>query len=125
MFRPEDRNIYTSGSICEHHAVRVIRLKIADLYDFEGKPPASNSDADAVSALALKQFSFLPQPLTFLVEGDNVSISFPAPAGGGASSNAVTGGTNQMLIGLVARNCSGATRSTESGRMNTAEINAD
>jgi tetratricopeptide (TPR) repeat protein len=56
---------------------RRARLKIADLYDFEGKPPASNSDADAVSALALKQFSFLPQPLTVLVEGDNVSISFP------------------------------------------------
>lgn len=57
--------------------MRVIRLKIADLYDFEGKPPASNPDADTVSALALKQFTFLPQPLIVLVEGDNVSLSFP------------------------------------------------
>ena len=55
----------------------VIRLKIADLYDFEGTPPVSKPEADAVTALALKQFAFLPQPLTVLVEGDNVSLSFP------------------------------------------------
>jgi Tfp pilus assembly protein PilF len=57
--------------------VRVIRLKVADLYDFEGKTPVSKPDSDAVSALAVKQFSFLPKPLTVLVEGENVSISFP------------------------------------------------
>lgn len=57
--------------------MRVIQLKVADLYDFEGRTPDSNPDSDAISALAIKQFSFLPKPLTVLVEGDNVSISFP------------------------------------------------
>jgi len=57
--------------------VRVIQLKVAELYGFEGKKPDSKPDADAISALAIKQFSFLPKPLTVLVEGDNVSISFP------------------------------------------------
>lgn len=57
--------------------VRVIRLKVADLYDFDGQTPVSNPEPDAITALALKQFSFLPQPLTVLVEGDNVSLSFP------------------------------------------------
>ena len=71
------RKIYTLHRICETPSVSVIRLKIADLYDFEGTPPVSKPEADAVTALALKQFAFLPQPLTVLVEGDNVSLSFP------------------------------------------------
>ena len=57
--------------------MRVIQLKVADLYDFEGRQPESNPDANAITALAIRQFAFLPQPLTVLVEGDNVSISFP------------------------------------------------
>ncbi len=57
--------------------MRVIQIKVADLYAFEGRTPDSKPDSDAVSALALNQFSFLPKPLTVLVEGDNVSISFP------------------------------------------------
>jgi len=46
-----------------------------------------------------------------------------ALAGGEAVSNAVTRGTNQNLFCLVARNCSGATRSAELRRLNTIEIN--
>lgn len=57
--------------------MRVIQLKVTDLYDFEGRTPDTKPDSDAISALAIKQFSFLPQPLTVLVEGDSVSISFP------------------------------------------------
>ena len=57
--------------------MRVIQLKVADLYAFEGRTPDSNPEPDAIAALARKQFSFLPQPLTVLVEGDNVSLSFP------------------------------------------------
>ena len=57
--------------------MRVIQIKVADLYDFEGRTPDSKPDSEAISALALKQFSFLPKPLTVLLEGDNVSISFP------------------------------------------------
>ena len=68
---------YSFGRFCQTRAVRIIQLKVADLYDFEGRAPDSNPDSDAISALAIKQFSFLPKPLTVLVEGDNVSISFP------------------------------------------------
>ena len=57
--------------------MRVIHLKVSDLYDFEGRKPDANLDSDAITALALKQFSFLPKPLTVMVEGDNVSLSFP------------------------------------------------
>jgi tetratricopeptide (TPR) repeat protein len=57
--------------------VRVIRLKVSDLYDFEGRTPVSNPEPDVITTLAIKQFSFLPKPLTVLVEGDYVTISFP------------------------------------------------
>jgi len=68
---------YTFDPICQTDSVRVIQLQVADLYAFEGRTPDSNPEPDAIAALARKQFSFLPQPLTVLVEGDNVSLSFP------------------------------------------------
>jgi hypothetical protein len=68
---------YRLPQFCQNAPVRVIQIKVADLYDFEGRTPVSNPDSDAISALAIKQFSFLPKPLTVLLEGDNVSISFP------------------------------------------------
>jgi hypothetical protein len=71
---------------CQTSAVRVIQIKIADLYGFEGKTSDLKPDSEAISALALKQFSFLPQPLTVQVEGDNVSISFPEESSAAQSS---------------------------------------
>ena len=68
---------YRLPRFCQNGFVRVIQLKVADLYAFEGRTPDSNPEPDAIAALARKQFSFLPQPLTVLVEGDNVSLSFP------------------------------------------------
>jgi tetratricopeptide (TPR) repeat protein len=68
---------YTFSRFCQNKCGRVIRLKVADLYDFEGRQPESKPDANAITALALRQFAFLPKPLTVLVEGDNVSLSFP------------------------------------------------
>jgi hypothetical protein len=55
---------YTHAQSCQNGCVRRIELKVADLYNFEGTTPDSNPDGDAISALALKHFSFLPQPLT-------------------------------------------------------------
>ncbi len=68
---------YRLPRFCQNGFVRVIRLKVSDLYDFEGRKPDANPDSDAITALALKQFSFLPQPLTVMVEGNDVSLSFP------------------------------------------------
>lgn len=57
--------------------MRTLRLKIADLIEFEGTPPsAALPNPAAITSLALKQFSFLPQPVSVLVEGDEVVIQF-------------------------------------------------
>jgi len=58
--------------------MRSIRLRIADLYEFDGQQPADRErDLATVTALVLKQFSFLPQPLAVAIEGGDVVISFP------------------------------------------------
>lgn len=58
--------------------MRTLRLKIADLFQFDGQPPAhGTADAATITSLVLQQFSFLPQPLTVTIEGDEVLISFP------------------------------------------------
>jgi tetratricopeptide (TPR) repeat protein len=58
--------------------MRSIRLRIADLYEFDGQQPADGeTNAEDVTALVLKQFSFLPQPLAVAIEGADVVISFP------------------------------------------------
>ena len=42
-----------------------IRLKIADLYEFDGQPvPAVPPDAATVDGLVARQFDFLPKPVT-------------------------------------------------------------
>ncbi|MCX6910882.1 MAG: tetratricopeptide repeat protein [Verrucomicrobia bacterium] len=62
--------------------MRTLRLKIADLFAFEGKPPgAQPPDVVAITALVASQFGFLPQPVNVHVEGDEVVISFPEEAG--------------------------------------------
>jgi len=55
-----------------------MRLKIASLFEFEGKtPPTNATDLAAITPLVLKQFGFLPQPVTVTVEGDEVVIQYP------------------------------------------------
>ena len=54
-----------------------IRLKIADLYEFDGQPvPAIPPDAATVDGLVARQFDFLPKPVTSTVEGDEVVVHF-------------------------------------------------
>jgi hypothetical protein len=44
--------------------VRTIRFKTADLFEFDGAPRVQNPDFATITALVLKQFGFLPQPIT-------------------------------------------------------------
>ena len=54
-----------------------IRLKIADLYEFDGQPvPAIPPDAATVDGLVARQFGFLPKPVTSTLEGDEVVVHF-------------------------------------------------
>jgi hypothetical protein len=55
--------------------MRTIRLKVADLFEFEGKPPSG--DFGTIIALAVKQFGFLPQPVVVQVEGNEIAIQYP------------------------------------------------
>ena len=58
--------------------IRTMRLKIAALFEFEGKThPANATDVVSITPLVLKQFGFLPQPVTVTVEGDEVVIQYP------------------------------------------------
>jgi tetratricopeptide (TPR) repeat protein len=55
-----------------------MRLKIAALFEFEGKtPPTNAADLVSITPLVLKQFGFLPQPVMVTVEGDEVVIQYP------------------------------------------------
>ena len=57
--------------------MRTIRIKISDLFEFEGQAASGTPDAVTVTALALKQFGFLPQPVLVQIEGDEVVIQHP------------------------------------------------
>jgi tetratricopeptide (TPR) repeat protein len=57
--------------------IRTIRLKISDLFEFEGQSVSGVPGTAAVTALALKQFGFLPQPVVVQIEGDEVVIQHP------------------------------------------------
>jgi tetratricopeptide (TPR) repeat protein len=58
--------------------IRTMRLKIAALFEFEGKTaPTNATDLAAITPLVLKQFGFLPQPVMVTVEGDEVVIQYP------------------------------------------------
>ena len=58
--------------------IRTMRLKIAALFEFEGKtPPTNATDLVSIIPLVLKQFGFLPQPVMVTVEGDEVVIQYP------------------------------------------------
>ena len=58
--------------------MRTMRVKISDLFEFEGQSATGTSDLPTVTLLVLKQFGFLPQPVTVQIEGDEVVIQFPA-----------------------------------------------
>jgi len=58
-------------------AMRTIRIKISDLFAFEGQPASGTPDIAAVTPLVLKRFGFLPQPVLVQVEGDEVVIQCP------------------------------------------------
>ena len=58
--------------------MRTIRLTIADLFEFEGQPVSGSPDVATVTGLVLKQFGFLPQPLTVQIESNTVIIQFPS-----------------------------------------------
>ena len=58
--------------------LRTMRLKIAALFELEGKaPPTNATDLVSIIPLVLKQFGFLPQPVMVTVEGDEVVIQYP------------------------------------------------
>jgi tetratricopeptide (TPR) repeat protein len=57
--------------------MRTLRLKVKDLFEFEKVLPPAAPDLIVITALVLKQFHFLPQPLTVQLEGDEVVLSFP------------------------------------------------
>lgn len=57
--------------------MKTIRLKISDLYQFEGAPPPENPDFATITMFVLKRFGFLPKPITVLLEDDEVVIHYP------------------------------------------------
>lgn len=57
--------------------MRTIRLKISDLFEFEGQLASGTPDLATVTALVLKQFGFLRQPISVQIEGDEVVIQHP------------------------------------------------
>lgn len=62
--------------------MRTLRIKIADLFEFEDASPVGKPDLATVTTLVLKQFGFLPQPIVVAVEGDEAVISYPEESPG-------------------------------------------
>lgn len=57
--------------------MRTLRIKIADLFEFNNASPVENPDLSTVTTLVLEQFDFLARPIAVTVEGDEAVISFP------------------------------------------------
>jgi tetratricopeptide (TPR) repeat protein len=58
--------------------MQTIRIKIADLFAFDDKPPSvQSSDVTSVIPWILKHLGFLPQPLAVTIDGDEVVLQFP------------------------------------------------
>ena len=90
--------------------MRTIRLKVADLFEFEGKPPSG--DLATITTLAAKQFSFLPQPVVVQVEGDEIAIQYPEESSAaqaeaarlaGRAGRRAAEGNYQQAIGILKR----------------------
>src|SRR6266849_3228623 len=60
--------------------MKEIRLKIAELFEVDPQSGSDAKDLAAVTAYVLKHYAFLPKPITVVVEGDEVVISFPEEA---------------------------------------------
>lgn len=60
--------------------MRTIRLKISDLFEFEGERPSS-SDVSTITPIVMNQFGFLPKPITVTTEGDEVVLQFATLTG--------------------------------------------
>lgn len=59
--------------------MRAATISISDLFEFEGRElPPGRPDTAAVTAMARRQFSFLPEPLKIEINGSNVTVTFPA-----------------------------------------------
>jgi len=57
--------------------MRTLRIKIADLFEFDNASPPETPDCVAVTTLVQKQFGFLPQPIAVTIEGGEAVICFP------------------------------------------------
>lgn len=58
--------------------LKTIRVKIADLFQFEGEPtPETTPGVTEVTHLVLKHYGFLSQPLMVAIEGDEVVLRYP------------------------------------------------
>lgn len=62
--------------------MRTLRLKISDLYEFEGEPRSPQEPEPlSITPIVLRQFGFLPQPISVTIEGDEVVLQFPEEPG--------------------------------------------
>jgi len=57
--------------------MRTLKIKVSDLFEFEGQPVSGTPDNAMVTTLVRKQFGFLPQPVVVQIEGGEVVIQFP------------------------------------------------
>lgn len=58
--------------------MQTIRMTLADLFGFDDDDSTSRQrDEAAITSYALEHFSFLPQPLTVSVQGDDAVLEFP------------------------------------------------
>jgi tetratricopeptide (TPR) repeat protein len=92
--------------------MRTLRIKISDLFASEGLPVSGNPGLATVTALVVKQYGFLPQPILVQLEGDEVVIQHPAePAAAQAeaarlaerAAKRAAEGDYQKAIGLLTR----------------------
>ena len=60
--------------------MKEIRLKITDLFEVDPETRDHPKELAAITAYVLKHYAFLPLPITVVVEGDEVVISYPDEA---------------------------------------------
>lgn len=60
--------------------MREIRLKISELFEVDPEARDHPKELGAITEYVLKHYAFLPPPITVVVEGDEVVISYPEEA---------------------------------------------
>ena len=60
--------------------MKEIRLKISDLFEVDPETRGHPQELGAITEYVLKHYAFLPSPITVVVEGDEVVISYPEEA---------------------------------------------